>query len=553
MSKSKLTAIIYAAFIAIVMSILLIMFYRLGNKVSYALKVEEGNISEIEGLQLDLYPALQDDVGWKEKIIFSGSDFSSDSSMIFSKESIVEWSDYIRYKNSAYLDDFSIWMPRTPEFTEKVHDLIVKYGGNIEASVPICELIDYYPSLFQAAIGGCDKNNAIFNGTTMGVQYPFNSDYYYIGFEPEEAEGYDYLRNYSYLLDVNNQSKQAVNYRKLLDFIKIPVIKNQKVKLSAEWNSKTSTYNVKQTSYYSLTDNNDDNDFFSLYFNATADKNNIYFWFSNKTSKGNLVETSLIPGGYGIYVLPYRKTYKNNKPIDCSFDFDNLRNICPIDEKARIEDVYLDLEHGELLVYSSLDGKLRLCVVSTEGFEKKQEFETQNPDKLPYIGFIHSKGKELIHFSDYKNEPSENWVALKRDVNGKYSEVFQNALVNSSIKSFYEIQDFDVKDGRLVLLSIDSDIEYARIEGTDDIICIRGDENLYEERIEIRVISPEGNQIFYASMKPSLQKSNLRASTLVPDDPRPNSAGRVQINSASGDEFGWITLEELKQPKLTWK
>lgn len=554
MSKAKLTATIYAAFIAIVMSILLITFYRSGNNVSYELKVKEGNISEIDGLQLELFPSLQHYVGWKEKIIFTGSDYSSDSSMYFSQESIVEWEGYIRYNNSTYLDDFSIWMPRTAEFTEKVHNLIAKNGGKSEASVPICELLDYYPFLFQAAIGGCTKDNSIFNEATMSVKYPFNSDYYYIGFEPEQTHGY-YSRNYSYLLDVNNQSKQAVNYRKLFDFLKIPVINNQMVTLSAEWDSETSTYDVKQTSAYSYTDTDGDKDYFTLYLNATADQNNIYFWFSNKTLKGNLVDTSLIPGGYGIYVLPYKKTYKNKKPIDCSFDFDNLRNICPIDEKAKIEDVNLDLEYGELLVYSTLEGKLRLCVLSTEGFEKKQEFEIPNPDNLPYISFIHKKGKELIYFFDLRNEPNENLVALKRDANGKYSEVFHNfhnAVVNSSINSFYAIQDFDVKDGRLVLLSIVDDCEYAYSEETEDIVCIHGDENLYEERIDISVISPEGNQIFFASMKPNLQKSNLDAFTLVPDDTPPISAGRVQINSTSGNEFGWIMLKEIKQPKITW-
>ena len=30
-----------------------------------------------------------------------------------------------------------------------------------------------------------------------------------------------------------------------------------------------------------------------------------YFWFSNRTQNGRTVDTSRIPGGYGVYRLPY--------------------------------------------------------------------------------------------------------------------------------------------------------------------------------------------------------------------------------------------------------
>ena len=46
-------------------------------------------------------------------------------------------------------------------------------------------------------------------------------------------------------------------------------------------------------------------DSFDFYTQSVATDDAFYFFFSNRTQLGNLVDTSRVPGGYGVYRLPY--------------------------------------------------------------------------------------------------------------------------------------------------------------------------------------------------------------------------------------------------------
>lgn len=341
--------------------------------------------------------------------------------------------------------------------------------------------------------------------------------------------------------------ESAVNYRKLLSFLKIPVIKDEMVALRADFNVKTQTYDISSPLYTfstNLYETDNKSDSFSFNPQATADESNIYIWFYNKTSKGNTVDTSQIPGGYGIYMLPYKLSFSSlKKNGSCSFDFDKMKNIFSVDENAKILDVSVDMENRELLVYIRLEERTYLSVISLVDFQLKQTLEIRDV-KASYIFPEHRNGKELIiYHSDVKAEVQ----VLKRDTDGKYSEVFYYQDIDGS--RYNNVQDFDVKDGRLVLVSIEQDLDFAYNDYTEQYTYFHGNKDLFEERIVLSVISKEG-LVFYGKITSNLQKSNNNSidytyyeKMLQHDE---------AINSPSFSHIYWIRLAEMKRPRVNW-
>lgn len=541
MSKAKRITIIYALTILIAMSALLIFYFHSGNNISLDIQIEKGSLSDIDGLNIKVYPSLLAGINWTENITFNNSDYTYDTSMRFTSKDIPEWDAYITEKHFNSVSDYSQWLPDTPEIPEKVHKMIVEQGGENEAFVSLSELIDYYPCIFDVIIGG-QKDNYL---STF-----FDQNIYSIKFNGKENinKYYNNGLDYSYLLDESNMDESAVNYRKLLSFLKIPVIKEQMVALRADFNVKTQTYDISSPFYsYSTNLHETDNKSDSFSFNpqATADENNIYIWFYNKTSEGNTVDTSQIPGGYGVYMLPYRLSYSSlKKSSSCSFDFDKMKNIFSVEEKAEILDVSVDTENRELLVYTRLEEKTYLNVISLGDFQLKQALEIRDV-KANYIFPEHRNGKELIvDTSDVKAEIR----VLKRDTDGKYSEVFYYHDIDKARYNY--VQDFDVKDGRLVLVSIEQDLDSAYNNYTNQYTYFHGNKNLFEERIVLSVISQEG-LVFYAKITSDLQKSNNNSLSQYSDYWifLQNSGA---INSPSFKSAYWIRLDEMKRPRVNW-
>lgn len=148
--------------------------------------------------------------------------------------------------------------------------------------------------------------------------------------------------------------------RALRDFFRIPMLPNQYIDIEMGENPEE---------LFEITtewDNTMDQDMFYMETECVYTDRNIYLWFDNTTSKGNRVDTSLIPGGYGIYVLPYgpMSQQAGAKPDEVNYDLneDGLRVFCPLQEEDRILHVSLSLAQDRLLVYVDEQGKL-LCKV----------------------------------------------------------------------------------------------------------------------------------------------------------------------------------------------
>lgn len=132
------------------------------------------------------------------------------------------------------------------------------------------------------------------------------------------------------LYTVSDQNEKKI-YEDIRSFLKIPVIENEYVDVSVHKHSTGTTglgfsYADKSADHYSMS---------SL---SVHNENAIYFTIGNRTENGATVDFSHVPGGYGIYVLPY---------TDATVQTEKLALAYSLDENATVTSMKL---HGNKLL-----------------------------------------------------------------------------------------------------------------------------------------------------------------------------------------------------------
>lgn len=91
-----------------------------------------------------------------------------------------------------------------------------------------------------------------------------------------------------------------------------------------------------------------------------------FFWFGNRTDKDRLVDTSRIPGGYGVYTLPYGPLAPDAEASafyggnENEVYTDQLTCFFPVDPETRIEHLGLTPDKTRLLLHT-VENKNILC------------------------------------------------------------------------------------------------------------------------------------------------------------------------------------------------
>ena len=107
----------------------------------------------------------------------------------------------------------------------------------------------------------------------------------------------------------------------------------------------------------------------SFQFNVYSiyDNGDCYFTFDAHTFNGNVVDTSLIPGGYGIYHFSY-DTEKG------TVDLENLKMVYALDPKNNIEYIRVDESGKNLLITTSDETTRYMQVIDRETMTLKDTF-----------------------------------------------------------------------------------------------------------------------------------------------------------------------------------
>ena len=172
---------------------------------------------------------------------------------------------------------------------------------------------------------------------------------------------------------------EAYAVRRITEFFSIPVLEDHYVDIEI---SKSADGRWVDTSGVSTSQTGDS---FSLYTSGVVGEKACYFWFGNRTSQGALVDTSRIPGGYGIYALPYghvrAEHYRGVELYDGPDVFaDELAVFYPVDEQSRIIHLGMSGDRERLTLHTVEDGVYTVTVLSAQTAEVLQRLELAEYD-----------------------------------------------------------------------------------------------------------------------------------------------------------------------------
>ena len=134
-------------------------------------------------------------------------------------------------------------------------------------------------------------------------------------------------------------------------FFRIPVLQDEYVELGIDKNmdgsgSARSISSVRE------------GDRFWMNVESVITDDTCFFWFGNRTDKDRLVDTSRIPGGYGVYMLPYGPLAPDAEASafyggnENEVYTDRLTCFFPVDPETRIEHLGLTPDKTRLLLHT---------------------------------------------------------------------------------------------------------------------------------------------------------------------------------------------------------
>lgn len=188
------------------------------------------------------------------------------------------------------------------------------------------------------------------------------------------------------------------------EFFKIPIVDGEVHKLamrkdnsgkvigsaiaSATMGSGTGTIDIPNFPVFSETD------YFYFSTITAMTETDCYFTFDPYTYQGKVVDTSQIPGGYGIYHFPYDADKGEIYP-------EELRMVYALDPKEE-EVYYMCMDHAEknLLLFTIKNEQLYLSVIDKETMTLRNKLEIGNQEQgvsvWVYEGYVVLEAEELI-------------------------------------------------------------------------------------------------------------------------------------------------------------
>lgn len=158
--------------------------------------------------------------------------------------------------------------------------------------------------------------------------------------------------------------------RLINDYFKIPVDPRHKLEISIE---KDAAGTVRHVRVLPVRDSRAR----IVTESAMTDKH-CFFTISPYGVDGELLDTSHIPGGYGIYRMPLPREGAGGPTLDA----DELQTVFPLDaERARVVGLQTSADESKLLLVTIEEGSYMLTVIDAQSMEQLQQLEMLNVGK----------------------------------------------------------------------------------------------------------------------------------------------------------------------------
>ncbi|MCF0137470.1 MAG: hypothetical protein HUJ66_03795 [Oscillospiraceae bacterium] len=283
---------------------------------------------------------------WTSTVEFKGNDFESDTEFGY-------YPNQIELKTNMFGNGIQMYCMydfecRTPEKSSAEAEGLDKAfielyeetpnGSRGEKTIRLADYIEYYPLFINMELAG-----AI----------------------------------YSVFPDMENSIyKDDPSVRAILtmrEYFKIPVLEDEYAYISL---SKDLGGKIISSGFNPLYDENHYTDTYEPWTESVTSDNTCFFWFSNRTAEGRLADTSLIPGGYGIYALPFgtRTDEADGSEYPDVFT-EKLHVFYPVDPQTEIKHLYLTEDNSRLLLHTVEEGKYIVTVIDAESGSSLQRLK----------------------------------------------------------------------------------------------------------------------------------------------------------------------------------
>ena len=219
--------------------------------------------------------------------------------------------------------------------------------------------------------------------------------------------------NYDSSFNTPRQTAETELEKAISDFFRIPVDKNDKMQINLITDENG---NITQTGTATATEDGI-YDTFDFYAHSISTDDECFIYFGNKTEQGRIADTSEIPGGYGIYSLPYTNTGTN-----VIFTTEDIKNIFPLDESESVYKLQLSADKKELYMMSNIGNKNYLTVIDVENYTEKSKISvTDIKETSSNIDYI---GEDFIVITHYHPYLDSKISVYTTDGKGGFDEKF---------------------------------------------------------------------------------------------------------------------------------
>ena len=263
--------------------------------------------------------------------------------------------------------------------------------------------------------------------------YHISADFYLPDVEGY-VEGYVRGENWKELMAAEEAQEEKIN-----QFLCIPVLESEKITLmltkDSEGNVSDFELELKQDDAFDFYIGSDD---------SLVTEEAFYFTFDNRTKQGAVVDTSLIPGGYGIYRLPYTMDFDPQK--ETGILTEQLATVYAVDPGHEIIRLHSSHDKSRLLLHTLENGWYVLTVIDRESMTALQRFEIQEKSPEKDSWKLWEDQEQDIFMVEM--DKSYAFFALQED--GTYAQVFL-CQIPSQMQERSEWSDMAYDGKRLVV------------------------------------------------------------------------------------------------------
>ena len=293
----------------------------LREDITFQEHIFSGNPAAADGLTVQLNAGMQHKLNWESTVQFSAQDYRAETSFCFLPAGQAE----------------------QPEMSYRGVEINFYHDAATTGSDDVFGFSTAYQSLLDTLSPG-ESGSMTIRFADYYDEYPFEFSIDLPGVRYETLANWENVSEDSEWLGERAQAALGRYFR-------IPVLPDEYVELGIDKNMDGSGSARSISSVM-------EGDRFWMNTECVVTDDACFFWFSNRTDQDKLVDTSRIPGGYGVYMLPYGPLAPDSEASAFyggnvnEVYTDQLTCFFPVNPEARIEHLGLTPDKTRLLLHT---------------------------------------------------------------------------------------------------------------------------------------------------------------------------------------------------------